>query len=121
MKPEKNHTASGNARQVTLAQALAAVAKVRDGLPSAPVFEHGTLQVKLYQPRGTDLQKPHGRDEVYIIARGAGWFVNGRDRYPFQPGDMLFVPAGVEHRFEDFGADFCTWVLFYGPDGGERT
>ena len=29
---------------------------------------------------------------------------NGPDRHPFGPGDVLFVPAGVEHRFEDFGA-----------------
>jgi len=38
----------------------------------------------------------------------------------FAPGDMLFVPAKMEHRFEDFSADFATWVLFYGPTGGER-
>jgi len=32
---------------------------------------------------------------------------------------MLFVPAGVEHRFENFSDDFATWVIFYGPEGGE--
>jgi hypothetical protein len=32
---------------------------------------------------------------------------------------MLFVPAGVEHRFEDFSDDFAVWVVFWGPDGGE--
>jgi len=32
---------------------------------------------------------------------------------------MLFVPAGVAHRFDEFTADFCTWVMFYGPEGGE--
>jgi hypothetical protein len=32
---------------------------------------------------------------------------------------MLFVPAGIEHRFYDFSDDFCTWVMFYGPEGGE--
>ncbi len=34
-------------------------------------------------------------------------------------GDFLFVPAGVEHRFENFTSDFATWVFFYGPVGGE--
>ncbi|MEO8164540.1 MAG: cupin domain-containing protein, partial [Betaproteobacteria bacterium] len=34
--------------------------------------------------------------------------------------DMLFVPAGVPHRFEMFTDDFCVWVMFYGPEGGER-
>lgn len=31
-----------------------------------------------------------------------------------------FVAAGVEHRFEDFTADFATWVVFWGPKGGEQ-
>jgi hypothetical protein len=35
------------------------------------------------------------------------------------PGELLFVPAGVVHRFEDFSDDFATWVMFYGPEGGE--
>ena len=33
---------------------------------------------------------------------------------------LLFVPAGMEHRFEDLSEDFGTWVVFYGPAGGER-
>jgi hypothetical protein len=36
-----------------------------------------------------------------------------------EPGTLLFVAAGRPHRFEDFTADFATWVLFYGPEGGE--
>jgi hypothetical protein len=26
----------------------------------------------------------------------------------------------VPHRFENFTDDFGTWVIFYGPEGGER-
>jgi mannose-6-phosphate isomerase-like protein (cupin superfamily) len=120
MKPEKNFTLSRDRRRAGVADALDAVARLTQGLPSAFVFEHGTLQVKMYHPAGTDMQKPHTRDEVYVIARGSGWFVNGPERHPFQTGDMLFVPAGVEHRFDEFTGDFCTWVLFYGPEGGEK-
>jgi len=29
------------------------------------------------------------------------------------------VAAGVEHRFEDFSADFAVWRVFYGVEGGE--
>jgi len=32
---------------------------------------------------------------------------------------VLFVPARVEHRFEEFSDDFATWVIFWGPKGGE--
>ena len=119
MKPEKNYTISRDARRVSVADALDAVSKIRQGIPSTFCFEHGTLQVKMYRPDGQDMQKPHTRDEIYVIARGSGWFVNGRERHPFHTGDVLFVPAGVEHRFDEFTEDFCTWVLFYGPEGGE--
>ncbi len=120
LKPEKNFTAPRDRRRVTISDALAEVAKVRDGLPSAFVFEHGTLQIKMYRPDREDLQKPHNRDEVYVVAHGSGWFLNGAERHPFQTGDVLFVPAGVIHRFEQFTDDFCTWVVFYGPEGGEK-
>lgn len=36
------------------------------------------------------------------------------------PGDLPFVPAGVEHRFEDFTDDLAAGVVCYGQDGGER-
>lgn len=36
------------------------------------------------------------------------------------PGSLLFVPALRPHRFTPFTDDFSTWVVFYGPDGGEH-
>jgi mannose-6-phosphate isomerase-like protein (cupin superfamily) len=86
---------------------------------SVAVFEHGTLQVKLYAPRGHDAQTPHARDEIYVVVRGRGWFVNEDRRHPFEPHDVLFARAGATHRFEEFSDDFLVWVLFYGPQGGE--
>ncbi|MEM8848319.1 MAG: cupin domain-containing protein, partial [Bacteroidota bacterium] len=72
------------------------------------------------KPNQVDLQEPHSRDEVYVIISGTGEFLIRDKRYTFAPGDFLFVPAGVEHRFENFTEDFATWVLFYGPEGGEN-
>jgi mannose-6-phosphate isomerase-like protein (cupin superfamily) len=83
------------------------------------LFRHGTLSVELYAPRGRDPQTPHTRDEVYVVVEGSGRFRNGGETHPFGPGDLLFVPAGVEHRFEDFTDDLAVWVVFYGPEGGE--
>ncbi len=86
-------------------------------------FAHGTLLVELYAPRGRDPQQPHDRDEVYVVTHGTGTFVTGHPgaetRVAFAPGDLLFVPAHLPHRFEDFTEDFATWVMFYGPEGGE--
>lgn len=84
------------------------------------LFRHGTLAVELYAPRGHDAQSPHTRDEVYVVVYGSGYFRNGSERHRFGPGDVLFAPAGVEHRFEEFSEDLAVWVFFYGPDGGER-
>jgi mannose-6-phosphate isomerase-like protein (cupin superfamily) len=82
-------------------------------------FAHGSLVVELYAPVETDPQTLHDRDEVYFVASGSGDFVVAGERSRFQAGDALFVAAGVEHRFENFSDDFTTWVVFYGPIGGE--
>lgn len=91
-----------------------------DGKRFATIFERGSLQVEVYAPRGTDKQMPHPKDELYVVMKGEGTFVNGASRSPFGQGDVIFVPAGVVHRFEDFTDDLVVWVFFYGPEGGEK-
>lgn len=83
------------------------------------LLKHGTLELGYYTPTGSDPQEPHDQDEVYIVQSGTGYFVHGENREPFEPGDALFVPAGDQHRFEEFSDDFAAWVIFYGPQGGE--
>nr|MBV6631204.1 cupin domain-containing protein [Oceanococcus sp. HetDA_MAG_MS8] len=70
-------------------------------------------------PVERDRQSPHDRDEIYVVARGRGRFYNGEATVSVEAGSFLFVPAGVEHRFEQFSEDFAVWVFFYGPQGGE--
>ncbi|MDX1374052.1 MAG: cupin domain-containing protein [Burkholderiales bacterium] len=98
----------------------AAALPLPEGRRSAEVLRYGSLEVRWYAPKEIDPQTPHERDEVYIVASGRGVLVRGADRVSFEAGDMLFVPAKMEHRFEDFSPDFATWVMFYGPAGGER-
>jgi mannose-6-phosphate isomerase-like protein (cupin superfamily) len=104
--------------QVSLSDALAKLPGSH-GERFASVLSHGSLLVEIYAPRGRDIQNPHTRDELYIVMRGNGTFNQGGRRSRFQPGDVLFVPAGVEHRFETFTDDLAVWVVFYGPEGGE--
>lgn len=106
-------------RRASAAEALARLPGA-GGERFAKVLEHGSLYVEIYAPRGSDPQQPHTRDEVYVVVSGSGEFVNGDARHAFAPGDLLFVPAGVPHRFENFTGDFAVWVIFYGPEGGER-
>lgn len=108
---------------MTWQSSLSAIAAVLDAGPPDARFHypirHGTMRVGLYAPRGHDDQTPHSQDEIYIVAAGRGTFVKGAERVPFAAGDVLFVEAGIEHRFEHFSPDFATWVVFWGPEGGE--
>ncbi len=84
-------------------------------------FENGSLRVLLYAPHGPDAQQPHEQDEVYVVVRGSGTLSVEDERREFAQGDVLFVAAGVEHRFEEFTDDFAAWAIFYGPRGGEQS
>ena len=102
---------------------LPASADYPNGTPFAQAFAHGSMSVELFAPGtsglGRDIQQPHEQDELYVVQRGQSEFVLSGERTSVQPGDVLFVPAGAEHRFENFNAEFTTWVIFYGPNGGE--
>lgn len=79
------------------------------------LLQESSGDIGFYRPRPTDSQEPHARDEVYVVASGTGTFVCAGQRTTFEPGDVLFVPRGVEHQFEDFDDEFATWVIFLGP------
>jgi mannose-6-phosphate isomerase-like protein (cupin superfamily) len=114
-----NSMATTTIHSITVAEGLSELPGPK-GERFAELFKHGTLSVELYAPRGKDPQKPHTRDEVYVVVTGTGDFVAGGSRKRFQPGDVLFVAAHEVHRFENFSDDLAVWVFFYGPEGGEK-
>ncbi len=50
---------------------------------------------------GTDLQKPHQEDELYYVASGRARMRVGAQDQAVCQGSVIFVAAGVEHRFYD--------------------
>jgi len=102
--------------QMALAEAQAR--RPPPGNLAIPILRCADLEVELYAPAGSDAQKPHTRDELYVIASGTGWFHSGEQRQAFNPGTLLFVPAGIKHHFAEFSPDFSAWVVFFGPEGG---
>lgn len=104
-------------KRLTVSNALDSLQDHSEPFPE--LFSHGSLAVEIYKPEKVDTQTPHSRDELYVVTSGSGYFVNGSSRQKFEVGEVLFVAAGIEHRFEDFTEDFATWVFFYGPEGGE--
>ncbi len=105
--------AAGAAGKISLESAREKLAAAYQ--PYAEVMRREEFCVELYAPQEEDKQNPHAQDELYVIARGHGVFKRGGERTPFQAGDVLFVPAWMEHRFEEFSEDFETWVIFVGP------
>jgi mannose-6-phosphate isomerase-like protein (cupin superfamily) len=62
----------------------------------------------------TDPQSPHTEDELYVVMSGrASVFVGGEVR-AIQPGSVIFVAAGVEHRFLDI-EERLVLLVFFGP------
>jgi mannose-6-phosphate isomerase-like protein (cupin superfamily) len=82
-------------------------------------LRHGTLKLGLYATAGEDTQTPHRQDELYVVVAGTADFVRETERVACAASDVLFVEAGKTHRFENMSPDFSTWVMFWGPDGGE--
>lgn len=82
--------------------------------PFVTVMHDETMSVEYFAPQKIDTQTPHQQDELYIIVRGHGSLVKEKETFEVKAGDVLFVKAGIEHRFENFSDDFATWVIFYG-------
>lgn len=109
---------SAERRRVTVTEALTCLPGAT-GASFAPVFEHGTLLVEILAPPSLLPLPPHTRDELYVVVQGSGDLFNDGGYVHFTPGDVLFVPAGAEHHFENFSDDLVIWAVFYGPEGGE--
>jgi mannose-6-phosphate isomerase-like protein (cupin superfamily) len=82
-------------------------------------LSHGSMSVELYAPIDHDPQTPHPQDELYFIQSGQAELLIEGERHTCSAGMVFFVPAGAIHQFETFSADFTTWVVFWGPVGGE--
>lgn len=89
----------------------------KNGERFTQVIANNSVVLFLYAPRDQDRQQPHNRDEFYVVSEGAGTFICNGKSTSFKQGDLLFAPAGKEHRFVNFSDDLVVWVIFF----GERT
>lgn len=66
-----------------------------------------------------DPQSPHTEDELYVVMSGRGSIrVGGEDR-AVGPGSVVFVAAGVPHRFHGITERLVILVMF-GPAESSR-
>lgn len=67
---------------------------------------------------GVDDQVPHREDEIYIVRDGRSQFTSGGQTVAVEPGSVLFVPAGEDHRFHNVTEDLAVLVVFSPPYSG---
>ncbi|MCB0115113.1 MAG: cupin domain-containing protein [Caldilineaceae bacterium] len=83
-------------------------------------LRHPSMSMGLYEltADSVDPQHPHNEDEVYYLVSGrAQIHVGGEDR-PVGPGSVVFVAAGVEHRFHSIEEDLSVLVVFAPAETG---
>src|SRR6202030_2252602 len=61
---------------------------------------------------GADPQSPHKEDEVYYVVRGRAHMQAGSEDYAVSEGSIIFVAAGVEHRFYEIREELMVLVFF---------
>lgn len=62
----------------------------------------------------TDPQSPHTEDELYVVMSGRAMITVGVKVRPVVTGSVIFVAAGVGHRFHDI-EERLTLVVVFGP------
>ena len=67
---------------------------------------------------GSDPQDPHHEDEVYVVLAGEAAITVGDERRPVRSGSVVFVAAGVPHRFHDIASDLAVLVVFAPAETG---
>jgi len=60
----------------------------------------------------TDSQTPHKEDEIYHVVRGNAKMRLGREEREVREADVIFVEAGLEHRFFDIAEELVLLVIF---------
>ena len=78
-----------------------------------------SLGLYVLGPGQPDLQQPHTEDEAYYVVAGAGRVTVGDEERAVSTGSVVFVSAGVPHRFHDITAELTLLVAF-GPAEGSR-
>jgi mannose-6-phosphate isomerase-like protein (cupin superfamily) len=61
---------------------------------------------------GPDPQSPHKEDEMYYVVRGRARVRVGSEDQTVSEGNIIFVAAGVEHRFYDIAEELIVLVFF---------
>jgi mannose-6-phosphate isomerase-like protein (cupin superfamily) len=82
-------------------------------------LREGTMSAGLYALNAgeIDTQGSHPQDELYVVVSGRGSITVGEETSMVARGSVVFVPAGVSHRFHHISEDLRVLVVFSPPEG----
>jgi mannose-6-phosphate isomerase-like protein (cupin superfamily) len=63
-------------------------------------------------PGQEDTQEPHSADELYYVIEGTGFIELGNANKPVKKGSIIFVPAGLPHKFYGNKEDVVVLYMF---------
>jgi mannose-6-phosphate isomerase-like protein (cupin superfamily) len=63
-------------------------------------------------PGEKDTQEPHSADELYYVTKGSGMMELGKTRKSISQGSIVFVPAGLRHKFYGNSEDLVVLYVF---------
>ena len=92
--------------------------RARGGRPYLEFLRSGSMSIGVFvlDVGAIDGQRPHAEDEVYVVIDGRGRFTAADDTRAVVPGDTIYVPAGVPHRFHDITEQLRLIVVFAPPE-----
>ena len=96
--------------------AAAELAGLTNGHGITQVLNRSNITVTIYGIDGLEtIAEDAEADILYVIISGYG-VLRCRDgaRVEFTAGDVMIVPAGASHRFEEVSPKFSTWRIVVG-------
>jgi len=84
------------------------------GKPWLQFFDNPTMYMGVYSlaANATDGQGPHKEDEIYYVVAGKAKFRAGEEETAVEKGSVLFVKAGVAHKFHSIEQPLELLVFF---------
>lgn len=91
------------------------------GMPYHEFVSVPDLSGGLYvlEAAAVDSQTPHTEDELYVVMSGRGRITVGDEVRDVRAGTVIFVAAGVTHRFHDID-ERLVLVVAFGPAENSR-
>jgi len=88
------------------------------GEPFLEFLRRDSMSAGLYvlDAGADDSQQPHTEDEIYYVIEGQAVLEVDGDQRPVKPGSIVFVAAGVAHRFHSIASKLSALVIFAPPE-----